>query len=387
MLELPPLSLYVHLPWCVRKCPYCDFNSHERQSPIPEAAYLGALKEDLHQELAALDNSLSRRPLASVFFGGGTPSLLGAAFYADFLHDLDQAGLVSQNTEITLEANPGTAEASRFRDFREAGINRLSLGIQSFDDAYLKKLGRIHDSAGARNAIEIARGAGYDNLNLDLMFGLPGQSTKQAIEDLEIALGFDTPHLSWYQLTIEPNTVFYNEPPRLPAENVLIDTHQSGIALLQNAGLARYEVSAFARQGLHCRHNQNYWEFGDYIGIGAGAHGKYTLPEQQAIIRTRKSRQPESYMYNSLGRSAGRDDVPLADRPLEFLMNGLRLVDGFRVESFEKRTGVPFSAIRKQVESLVQRGLIELNESSMRATEEGYWYLDSILQEFLPSGQ
>ncbi|MCY4270799.1 MAG: radical SAM family heme chaperone HemW, partial [Gammaproteobacteria bacterium] len=270
MLELPPLGLYVHIPWCVRKCPYCDFNSHERPGAgIPEAAYVEALCGEI-----ALNKKI--RLIETVFFGGGTPSLFQPESFARLLGRLAERKCLAPEAEITLEANPGIAEAGRFAACRAAGINRLSIGVQSFDDAALARLGRIHGGADARAAFTIAREAGFDNINLDLMFGLPRQSQSQALSDLETAIALAPEHISWYQLTLEPNTVFWRRPPRLPPEHLIDTTQEAGIALLESAGYARYEVSAFARPGKACRHNLNYWRFGDYLGIGAGAHGKLT---------------------------------------------------------------------------------------------------------------
>ncbi len=307
MLAQPPLSLYIHIPWCVKKCPYCDFNSHEfgaHEACVPEERYIAALCADFDADYTLAcggDTVEKRRPIYSIFIGGGTPSLFSARAFDTLLQHIastQHAGwLESPELEITLEANPGTLEAGRFAEFRAAGINRLSLGVQSFADAQLTRLGRIHDGAQARRAIDSARAAGFDNFNLDLMHGLPEQSLKDALADLESALSFEPPHLSWYQLTIEPNTVFYSKPPPLPSESILTSVQDAGHALLSARGLEQYEVSAYARSSsLQSRHNFNYWQFGDYLGIGAGAHGKISLADGSQPLRTRKHRQPDHYL-------------------------------------------------------------------------------------------
>lgn len=379
MLELPPLSLYVHVPWCVRKCPYCDFNSHEHDGDLPEAEYIEALCADFDANLPAL----AGRELESIFIGGGTPSLFSAGAFEQLLQYINRHVNFSPSIEITLEANPGTAEAARFRDYRSLGINRLSLGIQSFADTQLKRLGRIHDSAQARRAIDLARAAGFDNFNLDLMHGLPEQSVTEAMADLDTALAFAPPHLSWYQLTIEPNTVFYSRPPPLPAEPVLESLQVEGLARLADAGLVRYEVSAYSLAGRQSTHNLNYWRFGDYIGIGAGAHGKLTQPEADEILRTRAHRQPRHYLAATASRQAERKAVTGDERPLEFLLNALRLVEGFSEAQFAARTGLPFSRIAKQVECLTKTGLLSHTDGRVTTTDKGYSLLNSVLEEFL----
>ena len=315
MLELPPLGLYVHIPWCVRKCPYCDFNSHERPGEgIPEAEYVERLEADLKRELAR--GPLGTRVVETVFFGGGTPSLFRPESFERVLELLRTNGRLSPEAEITLEANPGTAEAARFAGYRKAGINRLSLGVQSFDDTALARLGRIHDGGEALAAMDMAREAGFDNINIDLMFGLPGQTREQALSDLETAIGFGPEHVSWYQLTLEPNTVFWRRPPVLPEEKSVDDMQEGGLDLLGRAGYARYEISAFALDGRQCRHNMNYWAFGDYLGIGAGAHGKLTDPGSDRILRTRKTRQPRHFL--APGDHTAASEVHRRERSLEF---------------------------------------------------------------------
>lgn len=380
MLETPPLSLYVHIPWCVRKCPYCDFNSHQLRDNIPEADYVAALCDDLAYEVERLE---TKAPLTSIFIGGGTPSLFKGKSYGKLFSAVDQLLGINADCEITLEANPGTVDAENFRAFRDAGINRLSLGIQSFDDDKLKSLGRIHGGDEAKRAIDIARGAGFENFNLDLMFGLPEQKVSQAIKDLQTAIGFEPTHISWYQLTIEANTEFHSRPPKLPPEPAIVELQDEGIALLADSGFDRYEVSAFAQQGKRAAHNMNYWEFGDYIGIGAGAHGKVSHVAANRIVRTRKKKQPDHYLAATLNRDAERVEVTVPERPFEFLLNALRLRHGFEVSLFEKRTGVTFSEIEKKVDLMVSQGLLVLESGRLSTTERGYGVLNSILEEFL----
>ena len=379
MLELPPLSLYLHVPWCIRKCPYCDFNSHEFQGALPEDDYINALCADLDSELERVNG----RTLQSIFIGGGTPSLLGSDSYARLLDHIAQRIGLDKNAEVTLEANPGTAEAERFAGYRKAGINRLSLGIQSFDDRQLSKLGRIHDSAQAKRAIGIARDAGFENFNLDLMHALPEQTIDAALEDLQSALEFEPRHLSWYQLTIEPNTVFYRRPPPLPADELVSEMQLQGQQLLSEHGLHQYEVSAYARPDSASLHNLNYWRFGDYLGIGAGAHGKLTDTENNSILRTRKKKQPGHYLQSNLERSSECMAISEEDMPLEFLLNALRLREGFTIQQFESRTGLAFSAIGKRVEYLQSKHLLEVDGERISTSTRGYQLLNSVLEEFL----
>lgn len=381
MLELPPLSLYIHVPWCVRKCPYCDFNSHEAAGALPEADYIRALCEDFDQDFEFIQG----RAIQSVFIGGGTPSLFSASAYQRLFDHLRQRAVFSDSCEITLEANPGTAEAAKFAGYRTAGINRLSLGIQSFDDTQLKILGRIHSADEARSAIAIAASAGFDNFNLDLMYGLPQQTPAQALRDLEQALEFHPTHLSWYQLTIEPNTVFHSQPPSIPAEEPILEMQDRGRELLAGRSLTRYEVSAYAMSGRTSLHNMNYWQFGDYLGIGAGAHGKTTRIEDGSlsIWRTRKLKQPKHYLANTLNRRAEQRLLNAEELPVEFLLNGLRLKQGFTSTLFERRTGLPFSTIGKRVEYLVNQGLLARDELLIQPTDKGYELLNSVLEEFI----
>ena len=384
-LCLPHLSLYVHIPWCVRKCPYCDFNSHTNNGDeLPESDYVDALLEDLADE--ASKEKLQGRKLVSIFFGGGTPSLFSAAAIARILQGAEQLIGFEPAVEITLEANPGTVEQQKFKGFREAGVNRLSIGIQSFNDAHLERLGRIHNGAEALSAIGIARRAGFDNINLDLMHGLPEQTPEQAITDLQQAIDLQPEHLSWYQLTIEPNTAFHNNPPLLPVENTLEHIQARGNALLERAGFSAYEISAYARPQRRSQHNCNYWQFGDYLGIGAGAHGKITNITQQKIIRTRKTRQPSHY----LSRAAKDETYPgkqltleETELPLEFLMNALRLKQGVGATLFTERTGLPLQTIKAHWQSLEAKHLVEpLSTGRLSCTALGRRFLDSILAEF-----
>ena len=378
-LQRPPLSLYVHIPWCVRKCPYCDFNSHQRQGALPEDAYVDALLRDLEQSLGFVQG----RSLQSIFFGGGTPSLFSAAALDRLLCTVASRISFADDIEITLEANPGTAEREKFADYRRIGINRLSIGVQSFDDLQLQHLGRIHGSEDARRAIDMARTAGFDNFNIDLMYGLRAQNADAALRDLRQAIALAPEHLSWYQLTIEPNTEFYKHPPSLPEDEALIDIQDQGLALLQDQGYARYEISAFARPGRQARHNLNYWRFGDYLGIGAGAHGKITQTEQGLILRTRTSRQPDHYLQRAGDGFAEQAAIAESELAIEYLLNVLRLREGFAVSAFEAATGLGFEHIEKQVLSLTARGLLAFDQHTIRPTAKGEQFLNSVLEAFL----
>ena len=372
----PPLSLYIHVPWCVRKCPYCDFNSHAIKGEIPEHAYLNALLEDLDQDLSLV----RERPIETVFIGGGTPSLMSGAFYHRLFERLRERLTFSPEAEITLEANPGTLETGRFESFREAGINRLSIGVQSFDPAQLKTLGRIHDRASAHSAIEAARKAGFDNFNVDLMHGLPDQTPSQALDDLQAALSYQPRHLSWYQLTIEPNTEFFSRPPALPDDDRLWEIYQRGGDLLRRAGLDDYEVSAWSLPGAQSRHNLNYWTFGDYLALGAGGHGKVSLADGR-ILRYWKTRQPDAYLNRIGSRTAGSEAIEPEDRPLEFMMNVLRLKSGTEEQLYSERTGLPLSSIAVKLEQLRNENLIVPDR--LQATAQGQRYLNSLLEHFL----
>lgn len=373
---LPPLSLYIHVPWCVKKCPYCDFNSHALTGDIPEDRYLQAIMEDLASDLTLVQG----RSIQTVFIGGGTPSLMSPGFYEDLFSRLRAHLSFADDAEVTLEANPGTVEQHRFQGFRAAGINRLSIGIQSFNAQRLKALGRIHDDRAAHEAIEAARNAGFDNFNLDLMHGLPDQTPEQAIADLEAALEWEPPHLSWYQLTLEPNTEFYSRPPPLPDEDNLWEIYRQGSDYLHQQGFTDYEVSAWSRPGMASRHNLNYWMFGDYLALGAGAHGKTTLRNGE-IRRFWKTRQPEAYLNRIGSRTAGSQAIEPDERALEFLMNALRLTSGVPEKLFKERTGLPLSAVAVQLEGLRSENLLE--PGRIQTTELGQRYLNSLLERFL----
>ena len=376
--SLPPLSLYVHIPWCVRKCPYCDFNSHAAGPEIPERAYIQRLIADLEQDQPWAQG----RKLTSIFFGGGTPSLFSAAGIGEIISAAEKIIGFNEDIEITLEANPGTFEQEKFSGFRSAGINRLSIGIQSFNDTHLTQLGRIHSGNQALSAIDTARTAGFENFNLDLMHGLSGQSLAEASADIQQAIDLGAKHISWYQLTIEPNTEFYSRPPQLPEDDILADIQQMGMALLDNHGFGQYEVSAFAQPGQRSEHNINYWQFGDYLGIGAGAHGKITLPHQQQIIRSNKTRQPDNYLSRDMKTLAQVKSISSDELAMEFMMNGLRLREGVPANYFPERTGLLVSDIEQQVRKLQSQGLLEVDNQQFRATPLGYQFLNSLLQGF-----
>ena len=375
---LPPLAAYVHIPWCVRKCPYCDFNSHTYDSGLPEAEYIDALLADLDQQTQYAHG----RELVSIFFGGGTPSLFSAASLDRLLQAMQQRLRFAGDIEITLEANPGTFEQAKFRDYRAIGINRLSIGIQSFNPEHLKALGRIHDDSEALAAVDMARRAGFDNLNLDLMHGLPGQSLAQARADIDQAIALGPEHLSWYQLTLEPNTVFYSRPPQLPEDEVLWDIQEAGQARLAEAGYAQYEISAYARSGRRARHNLNYWQYGDFIGIGAGAHGKLTQPDG-TVERNWKTRQPKDYLNPQTPWLAGSKRLSAEELPFDFLMNALRLVEGVPSAWYQQRTGQSLAAIAPLLDKAVQRGLLEPWQQQLRPTEQGRLFLNDLLEMFL----
>ncbi len=378
-LQLPPLSLYIHIPWCVRKCPYCDFNSHQKSTELPEDDYIDALLQDFASSLGYVQG----RSLQSIFFGGGTPSLFSAQGLDRLLSNIAKQINFANDIEITLEANPGTAERLKFADYRLAGINRLSIGVQSFDDLQLQALGRIHGSDDAVKAVEFARAGGFDNFNIDIMYGLKGQSTGAAMRDLDAAIALAPTHVSWYQLTIEPNTEFYKRPPVLPEDDALIDIQDSGLALLQSHGYERYEVSAFAQSRRQARHNLNYWRFGDYLGIGAGAHGKITQLDTQSIVRTRKKKQPEHYLADSHTYPAQQHVIAQDEIALEYLLNVLRLSEGFTATHFEHSTGLGFDTIEKQVSSLQHQGLMERDGPLIRPSDKGQQFLNSVLEAFL----
>lgn len=376
-----PLTLYIHTPWCIRKCPYCDFNSHASPSPLPETAYVQALLTNLSQELPHIWG----RKLEAIFIGGGTPSLFSADSIDDLLCGIRALLPFRPNIEITLEANPGTFEQEKFRGFRQAGINRLSVGIQSFNAQHLQALGRVHDRAEALRAAEIARDAGFDNFNLDLMFGLPQQTVTQALADLQQAIALQPTHLSWYQLTLEPNTLFYKAPPPLPDDDLVAEMQEQGQQLIKDSCYAQYEVSAYAQAGWQCKHNRNYWEFGDYLAIGAGAHGKLTNPADGSISRYQNYRQPTEYLQQ-VARGSARSNTHVLDaRELgfEFMLNALRLRDGFPLALFNERTGLSTNALNAGLAQALQRGLLEMNQDYVRPSASGWQFLNQVIQLFL----
>ncbi len=384
---LPPLSLYVHFPWCVRKCPYCDFNSHEPAAQggaagadaLPEQAYLDALRADLEQSLPLIWG----RKIQSVFIGGGTPSLMSAKGLDRLMSDLRSLLPLEANAEITMEANPGTFEAGKFRDYAASGINRLSIGIQSFNPHHLQALGRIHDDHEAWRAVEIAQQS-FANFNLDLMYALPEQSIEQALQDLEAALGFAPPHLSLYHLTMEPNTVFAKYPPALPDDDTSAAMQQAIAERMAAAGYQHYEVSAYAQPGRRARHNLNYWEFGDYLGIGAGAHSKLSFPHR--IVRQARFKQPAGYMQQAMAGNAVHEETEVSRDELafEFMLNTLRLTEGFESRLFTERTGLPIQAIDAGLLQAEAKGLLKADHQRIWPTELGQRFLNDLQQIFLP---
>jgi len=376
--ELPPLSLYVHIPWCLRKCPYCDFNSHEKRGELPEAEYVDALTADLE---ASLEKVWGRR-IHTIFIGGGTPSLFAPASIDRLLTAIRTRITVDPEAEITLEANPGTFEIERFRGFRAAGVNRLSIGVQSFDDAKLAAIGRVHGAKEARRAVEAALEI-FPTVNVDLMYALPGQSLDEALADVREAIAFGPPHVSAYHLTLEPDTNFYRNPPKLPEDDIAADMQDGIEALLAQAGYEHYETSAFARPNHRARHNVNYWTYGDYIGLGAGAHGKLSFRDR--IVREIRERKPLTYLRSALDGNAIADarDVGDDERAFEFMLNALRLIDGFAVDLFARRTGLPLATVEPQLSAAEAAGLIERDHALIRPTERGRRFLNDLLEPFL----
>jgi len=381
-LALPPLSLYIHLPWCVRKCPYCDFNSHALAGELPEDAYAEALLTDLELDLPRVWG----RAVRSVFFGGGTPSLFSARAIGAILDGVAARVRLTPDAEITLEANPGTVEHDRFEAYRAAGVNRISLGVQSFDAAQLRTLGRIHDGDQARAAVRALIDAGFDNFNLDLMWALPGQTVDQALADLDRALEFQPPHLSHYQLTLEPNTVFAARPPELPDEEVVHDIQDAAGERLDAAGFENYEISAWARPGRASAHNLNYWRFGDYLGIGAGASGKITLPAEERVLRTRRRKIPASWLAAARERAfiAEAVPVPASDLPLEYMLNRTRLAEPISLAEFEARTGLERTALEPGLARALELGLLRRDGDVLVRTDRGAHYLNDLQALFLP---
>jgi len=376
---LPPLALYVHIPWCVRKCPYCDFNSHAAGPTLPEAEYVDALLADLDQDL----HHVHGRTLTSIFFGGGTPSLFSAEALGRLLDGVARRLSFAPDIEITLEANPGTFEQAKFVAYRGLGINRLSIGIQSFQDEKLKALGRIHGRDEAIRAADRARAAGFDNFNLDLMHGLPGQNLADALADLDQAIALAPTHLSWYQLTMEPNTVFWSQPPELPEDDTLWDIQEAGQARLAAAGYRQYETSAYAQPGRQARHNLNYWGFGDFLGIGAGAHAKLSAPDG-TLLRSWKTRLPKDYLDPAKAFQAGEKHLEPADLPFEFMMNALRLVDGVPAAWYPQRTGQSLASLAPALAAARRDGLLVDDPERLQPTARGQLFLNDLLQSFLP---
>ena len=379
----PPLSLYIHLPWCIKKCPYCDFNSHESGSGgIDEDGYIDSLIRDFESSLSLIHD----REIVSIFIGGGTPSLFTARKLERLLTTIDQKMGLNAGIEITLEANPGAVDNERLAGYRQIGINRLSIGIQSFNTDHLKSIGRIHDGDQALNAIQVAKLAGFEQINLDLMYGLPGQQLEHALQDLKTAITQDSVHLSWYQLTLEPNTLFYKKPPVLPSDEKIWEIQDKGKALLIEAGFENYEISAYARDAMYCQHNLNYWRFGDYLGIGAGAHSKITDTSNNVISRYTRHKMPDRYM-----QLAGKNNVitgnwklSIEDTILEFMMNSLRLSGGFSTRLFQDRTGLSINCLELQLEKAKQCGWLDITDKKIIPTSKGLTFLNDLLQCFMP---
>lgn len=371
-------SLYIHIPWCIRKCPYCDFNSHKSPDNLPEESYINQLINDFKHDLSFF----TPRTIKSIFIGGGTPSLLSAEIYERLFSQLKQLVTFDDAIEITLEANPGTVEQTRFKAYRQLGINRLSLGIQSFNPKHLKILGRIHDDKQAHQAIMVARNAGFDNINLDIMHSLPEQTVAEGINDLTQALSYSPEHISWYQLTLEPNTVFYKQRPSLPHETIIDELEKNGLILLSEKGLTRYEISAFCQPNYESKHNLNYWLYGDYYGIGAGAHGKVT--QEGSIFRTRKRRQPNDYLNPQTNKLGIKEIISSADILFEFMLNTTRLQQCIPYHLFSERTGLPLTKLMPKLEEAQAQNLILLNKLGWQITEFGRRYTNNLQELFLP---
>ncbi|ORT52091.1 coproporphyrinogen III oxidase [Vibrio sp. qd031] len=378
----PPLSLYVHIPWCVQKCPYCDFNSHAQKGEIPQAQYIDALLEDLDIDLKRYQISPSARPLTSIFIGGGTPSLIEPQHIGRLLDGIKQRIDFSGNIEITMEANPGTVEAERFAQYVVAGVTRISIGVQSFEQEKLLTLGRIHGKQEALTAAKLAHTIGLNSFNLDLMHGLPNQSPQQAIDDLKMAIELNPPHLSWYQLTIEPNTSFYSKPPVLPDDDDLWDIFEKGHELLSEAGYIQYETSGYSKPGYQCQHNLNYWRYGDYLGIGCGAHGKLSF-EDGTITRTVKVKHPRGYLDLTKEYLSDESQVSQEERPFEFFMNRFRLLESCPKQEFVSRTGLPLEAINTPVLEAINLGYLEESEDHWQITQKGKLFLNDLLALFV----
>lgn len=379
IMHLPPLSLYIHFPWCVKKCPYCDFNSHTLKQDLPEADYIHCLLLNAKQSLPFVQG----RKIQTIFMGGGTPSLFSARALDTLLKGLRLIYQFDESIEITLEANPGTVEQERFNDYRSIGINRLSLGIQSFNEKHLQALGRIHNGDEAEKAIDTVRNAGFSNFNCDLMFGLPDQTIEQGLADLQKAISLNPTHLSWYELTLEPNTFFWHHPPKLPEDDLIITLQEQGQMLLADRGYSQYEVSAYS-QNIPCKHNQNYWEFGDYIAIGAGGHGKVTLPLEQKVLRYHHFRHPKQYMDIEQGFVQEKNLIPQDQLAFEFMLNALRLQAGVPTKLFEQRTGERLPTIHQSLTAGYQKGWLQTFEERLCTTPLGYRFLNDVVSLFLP---
>lgn len=372
------ISLYIHFPWCEKKCPYCDFNSHGLTTELPEAAYIDTLIKQLYQDLSHFD----QRQVKSIFLGGGTPSLFSAPALARLFETLKQNLDFAPNLEITLEANPGSVEIERFKSYFDIGINRISVGVQSFQDSHLKTLGRIHDSKEAAYALETLHRIGFENFNIDLMYGLPNQTLPEALEDLKTALAFSPAHLSWYQLTLEPNTYFYRHPPPLPVDDMIATLEESGRALLLESGFKRYEISAYT-PNKPCRHNLNYWEFGDYFPLGAGAHGKITCPKTQEITRIMNYKQPRQYMNADLGFHQHKTQVLQTELPFEYMLNVLRLTEGTPIAAFAERTFISPATLFPALKQALQKNLIYPFETQLKPTPLGLQFLNDLTLLFM----
>lgn len=374
-----PLSLYIHIPWCIKKCPYCDFNSHALNKNLPEQEYLDNLISDLQQDLYLINN----RPITSIFFGGGTPSLISPAGIENLLTKISKLVTFSPNIEITLEANPGTVEHHNLSDYKQAGINRISVGAQSFDDNKLQILGRIHQAKDTMKVIEQLHTINFNSFNIDLMHGLPNQTVEQAITDINTAIKLAPPHISWYQLTLEPNTIFHKYPPKLPNDDITWEIQTQGEQLLNTAGFEHYEISAFTQPNNKCQHNLNYWRFGDYLGIGAGAHGKITNLTNHTIQRTWKTRNPKDYLDNNKSYLAGSRILTQQEIPSEFMLNQLRLFEEFNLDYYELYTGLPKAGIIDILNAAQDKNLIEFESNTVKLTSLGGRFLNDLMQMFL----
>ncbi|HIF9387175.1 TPA: radical SAM family heme chaperone HemW [Photobacterium damselae] len=382
MLIPPPLSLYVHIPWCVQKCPYCDFNSHALKAEIPELDYIDALLDDLSTDLLAYHLEHGERKLHSIFIGGGTPSLISPEEIARLLQGIEARIPFSDDIEITMEANPGTVEAGRFQAYQQAGVNRISIGIQSFQDEKLKRLGRIHGAQEAITAAKLAAEAGLNSFNIDLMHGLPDQSINDALADLAQAIGLNPPHLSWYQLTIEPNTLFYSQPPTLPDDDDLWDIFEQGHKMLTDAGYVQYEISGYSKPGKQCQHNLNYWRFGDYLGIGCGSHGKISFDDGR-IVRTVKVKHPRGYLNPEKAYLDQETVVANDERPFEFFMNRFRLLEACPKQDFVARTGLPLTHIQGAIDWALAQSYLTESDTHWQITEHGKLFLNDLLAAFV----